>query len=90
MKMLQKHMPVLHEPWFPVDISYQCFSQLSPKEQSVYLTPHCRNDLEKWDHDAIYIIRAMEDKSNNEPLSLAKAMRLGLKMKRLPLDNHLK
>jgi hypothetical protein len=52
MKMLQKQMPVLHEPWFPVDISEHCFTQLYPKEQLVYLTPHCCNDLEKWDHDA--------------------------------------
>ncbi|CAG0921029.1 unnamed protein product [Notodromas monacha] len=59
------------------------------QEKLVYLTPHCRDDLIHWDHDAVYIVGAIVDKTKQEPLSLAKAKKLGLKFRRLPLDRYL-
>lgn len=89
MQYLKRHIPTLDEPWFPLNIHNECFTKRFPKEKLVYLTPHTKNDLVEFNHDDIYIIGAMVDKINNEPLSLAKAKKLGLRMARLPLDRYL-
>lgn len=89
MQYLRKHIPTLDEPWFPLNIHKQCFTKVFPKEKLVYLTPHTKTELESYNHDDIYIIGAMVDKINNEPLSLAKAKQLGLRMAKLPLDRYL-
>jgi len=60
-----------------------------PKEKIVYLTPHCREELDIFDHDTTYIIGGIVDKSNQEPLTLAKAKREGIRMAKLPLDRYL-
>ena len=89
MQYLHKHIPTMMEPHFPLNVHECSYMDLFPKEQLVYLTPHCNNDLEEFNHDHIYIIGCMVDKINNEPLSLAKAKKLGLKMAKLPLDRYL-
>lgn len=57
-----------------------------PREQLVYLTPHCREEMTHYDHNAVYIIGGIVDKMNAEPLTLAKAKREGIRMQKLPLD----
>lgn len=89
MTYLHKHIPTMLEPHFPMNVHSGSYLDLFPKEQLVYLTPHCRNDLEEYNPDHVYIIGAMVDTMHNEPLSLAKAKKLGLKMARLPLDRYL-
>ncbi|XP_023175147.2 mitochondrial ribonuclease P protein 1 homolog [Drosophila hydei] len=89
MQGLQRFIPTMHNPEFPMNVHTQCFTELFPKSQLVYLTPHCREDLVTYNPDDVYIIGAMVDTVNNEPLSLAKAKRLGLRMARLPLDRYL-
>ncbi|XP_034478230.1 mitochondrial ribonuclease P protein 1 homolog [Drosophila innubila] len=89
MQGLKRYIPTMLNPEFPMNVHSQCFTELFPKEQLVYLTPHCREDLVTYNPDDIYIVGAMVDTVNNEPLSLAKAKRLGLRMARLPLDRHL-
>lgn len=89
MKQLVKFIPTLYDPDFPINITEKHYLDLFPKENIVYLTPHCREEMREFDHDAIYIIGAMVDKANDEPLSLAKAKREGLKMAKLPLDRYL-
>lgn len=89
MTYLHKHIPTMLEPYFPMNIHTDSYLEHFPKENLVYLTPHCRNDLEEYNPDHIYIIGAMVDTMHNEPLSLAKAKKLGLKMARLPLDRYL-
>jgi ribonuclease P protein 1 len=84
-----KCIPTLYDSDFPINITEKSYLDLFPKENIVYLTPHCREELREFDHDAIYIIGAMVDKGNSEPLSLAKAKREGLKMAKLPLDKYL-
>lgn len=88
-KQLVKCIPTLYDSDFPINITEKSYLDLFPKENIVYLTPHCREELREFDHDAIYIIGAMVDKGNSEPLSLAKAKREGLKMAKLPLDKYL-
>jgi ribonuclease P protein 1 len=84
-----KCIPTLYDSDFPINITEKSYLDIFPKEDIVYLTPHCREELREFDHDAVYIIGAMVDKGNNEPLSLAKAKREGLKMAKLPLDKYL-
>jgi ribonuclease P protein 1 len=88
-KQLVKFIPTFYDCDFPVNVTEKSYLDLFPKENIVYLTPHCREEMREFDHDAIYIIGAMVDKANNEPLSLAKAKREGLKMAKLPLDKYL-
>lgn len=89
MQKLRQNIPSLDEPWFPINFHSNSYMDVFPKEKLVYLTPHCRDELTKFDHDAIYIIGCMVDKLNTEPLSLVRAKRDGIKMAKLPLDRYL-
>lgn len=89
MQGLKRFIPTMLNPEFPMNVHTQCFTELFPKQNLVYLTPHCREDLATYNPDDIYIVGAMVDTMNNEPLSLAKAKRMGLRMARLPLDRYL-
>lgn len=88
-KVLEKYIPIMHSPEFPINIHTEPMTETFDKKQLVYLTPHCYNDLHEYSHDDIYIIGGMVDKTNSEPLSLAKAKKQGLRMARLPLDKYL-
>ncbi|VEN35621.1 unnamed protein product [Callosobruchus maculatus] len=88
-KQLNKYIPTMYEKWFPLNIHECSYLDIFPKDQLVYLTPHCREEMSEFDHDAVYIIGSLVDKVNNEPLSLAKAKKEGLKMAKLPLDRYL-
>jgi ribonuclease P protein 1 len=89
MQSLHKHIGTVNEPWFPLHLHESSYLDKFPKEQLVYLTPHCREEMLEYDHDAIYIIGAIVDKVNTEPLSLAKAKREKIRMAKLPLDRYL-
>ncbi|XP_046678320.1 mitochondrial ribonuclease P protein 1 homolog [Homalodisca vitripennis] len=89
-KQFLKHIPTIEDPAFPVNISEEHYlDHLFPKEKLVYLTPHCRDELRIFSADDIYIVGALVDKQNNEPLSLAKAKSEGIRMAQLPLDRYL-
>lgn len=64
MKQMLKNIPSLDEPWFPMNIHTKSYLDVFPKEKLVYLTPHCREELTKFDHDAVYIVGCMVDKVN--------------------------
>lgn len=89
MQRLSKHIPTVYDDSFPLNITENSYMDFFPKERLVYLTPHCRENLKTYSHDDIYIIGAMVDKVNNDPLSLGKAKALGLRMAKLPIDLHL-
>uniref|UniRef100_A0A1B0G1G9 RNA (guanine-9-)-methyltransferase domain-containing protein 1 n=1 Tax=Glossina morsitans morsitans TaxID=37546 RepID=A0A1B0G1G9_GLOMM len=89
MKRLQSYIPTMLNPEFPMNIHSKCFTEIFPKDNIVYLTPDCQKDLETYNADDVYVIGAMVDKRHAEPLSLAKAKRLGLRVARLPLDRYL-
>lgn len=89
MKTFHRTIPTMFDPDFPINVHEKCFTELFPIKNLVYLTPHCRTDLKEYNPDDIYIIGGIVDKVSSEPLSLAKAKRLGLRMARLPLDKYL-
>ncbi|XP_065345027.1 mitochondrial ribonuclease P protein 1 homolog [Cloeon dipterum] len=86
---MQKSMPTLFNKTFPLNITEKNYTDVVPKKNIVYLTPHCREVMDEFDHDANYIIGGIVDRSNQEPLSLAKAKKEGLRMAKLPLDQYL-
>lgn len=88
-KTLHRGIPTLLDPDFPLTIHTESLTKSFDKKKLVYLTPHCQNELEEFNHDDIYIIGGMVDKQNNDPLSLAKAKKQGLRMAKLPLDKYL-
>ncbi|GAB6026913.1 hypothetical protein CHUAL_013557 [Chamberlinius hualienensis] len=88
-KYLLKAVPNLYSHNCLINVTEKSYFDLFPKEQLVYLTPDCKNDIQKFDHDAIYIIGALVDKGSKQPLSLAKAKQENIKMARLPLDYYL-
>lgn len=87
--VLNKFIPTMNDSDFPMNVHEKSYLDLYDKKNLVYLTPHCRTNLDSFNHDDIYIIGAMVDKQNNDPLSLAKAKKLGLRMAKLPLDKYL-
>uniref|UniRef100_A0A1B6L7A7 RNA (guanine-9-)-methyltransferase domain-containing protein 1 n=1 Tax=Graphocephala atropunctata TaxID=36148 RepID=A0A1B6L7A7_9HEMI len=84
-----KHIPTIEDPAFPINISEEHYLKLFPRDKLVYLTPHCREELKQFNCDDIYIIGALVDKQNNDPLSMAKAKSEGIRMAQLPLDRYL-
>ncbi|CAG9760064.1 unnamed protein product [Ceutorhynchus assimilis] len=88
-KMFHKYVPTMFDKEFPMNAHEKSYLDLFPKEKLVYLTPHCREEMESFDHDAIYIVGAIVDKVNQAPLSLAKAKRENITMKKFPLDRYL-
>lgn len=64
----------------------KCFSELFPKERLVMLTPDSDTEF-RYDPHAIYVVGGLVDLGRNEPYTLAKAKRLGIRTARFPLDN---
>nr|XP_053627253.1 mitochondrial ribonuclease P protein 1 homolog [Cherax quadricarinatus] len=89
MQRLAKFIPTMYQPEFPLIMTPESYLDTFPRDKLVYLTPHCNENMENYDHDAIYIVGALVDKSNGAPLTLAKAKKEGIKMKKLPLDRYL-
>lgn len=52
----------MYDPEFPLNVHKSSYLDLFPKQNLVYLTPHCREELTTYDHDAIYIIGGIVDK----------------------------
>lgn len=72
-----------------ITVTPKSYLDLFPREKIVYLSPHSKKDLIEYDHDAIYIIGGIVDKSDQSPISLAKSKKQGLRTARLPLDQYL-
>ncbi|XP_076066415.1 tRNA methyltransferase roswell isoform X3 [Oratosquilla oratoria] len=87
---LEKYIPTLYEPEFPLNVTEQCYLDIFPREKLVYLTPDSREELTEYDHDAVYIIGGIVDTAKSDPLTLAKAKQQGIKMGKLPLDTYLR
>lgn len=62
MKQFEKFIPTLYEPWFPLNIHECSYLDIFPKNQLVYLTPHCQEEMREFDPDAVYIIGGIVDK----------------------------
>ncbi|XP_018378107.1 PREDICTED: mitochondrial ribonuclease P protein 1 homolog [Trachymyrmex cornetzi] len=86
---IHQNIPTLMQDDFPIVITSQSYLDIFPKNQLVYLTPHCRTNLTKYDPNMIYIIGALVDKGESQPLSMAKAKKEGIQMAKFPIDHYL-
>nr|XP_056714402.1 tRNA methyltransferase 10 homolog C [Euleptes europaea] len=72
-----------------VTVTEKSHVEVFPRDQLVYLTADSPNVMKTFEHDKIYIIGSLVDKSIQRGVSLAQAKRLNLATARLPLDNYL-
>ncbi|NWW46878.1 TM10C methyltransferase, partial [Pedionomus torquatus] len=72
-----------------VTVTDQCYTDIFPKDKLIYLTADSPKVMKTFDHDKIYIIGSMVDKSIKTGVSLARAKRLGLETAALPLEKYL-
>ncbi|NWI92691.1 TM10C methyltransferase, partial [Pitta sordida] len=72
-----------------ITVTDQCYTEVFPKDKLVYLTADSPKVMKTFDHDKIYIVGSMVDKSIKTGVSLAQAKRLGLETAALPLDKYL-
>lgn len=56
MKQLHQVIPTIQKPDCFLNFTEKHYLDLFPKEKLVYLTPHCKNELVKYNHDDVYII----------------------------------
>ncbi|XP_037780670.1 mitochondrial ribonuclease P protein 1 homolog [Penaeus monodon] len=89
LRRLSRYIPVVNRPEFPLTITGESYLDRFPKDKLVYLTPHCREEMTTYDHNAVYIVGGIVDTGENEPVTLAKAKREGIRMQKLPLDRYL-
>ncbi|NXS98258.1 TM10C methyltransferase, partial [Jacana jacana] len=72
-----------------VTVTDRCYTDIFPKDKLVYLTADSPKVMKTFDHDKIYIVGSMVDKSIKTGVSLARAKRLGLETAALPLERYL-
>lgn len=62
MEYFSTNMPNILDDDFPATITSQSYLDLFPRDQLLYLTPHCRTDITEYNPDMVYIIGALVDK----------------------------
>ncbi|NXL85353.1 TM10C methyltransferase, partial [Alectura lathami] len=72
-----------------VTVTEQCYTDIFPKDKLIYLTADSPKVMKTFDHDKVYIVGSMVDKSIKTGVSLAQAKRLGLETAALPLEKYL-
>ncbi|NWS69359.1 TM10C methyltransferase, partial [Crotophaga sulcirostris] len=72
-----------------ITVTDQCYTDLFPKDKLVYLTADSPKVMKTFDHNKIYIVGSMVDRSIKTGVSLARAKRLGLETAALPLEKYL-
>ncbi|NXP23508.1 TM10C methyltransferase, partial [Scytalopus superciliaris] len=72
-----------------ITVTDRCYTEVFPKDKLVYLTADSPKVMKTFDHDKIYIVGSMVDKSIKRGVSLARAKRLGLETAALPLEKYL-
>ncbi|KFV94008.1 Mitochondrial ribonuclease P protein 1, partial [Eurypyga helias] len=72
-----------------ITVTDQCYTEIFPKDKLIYLTADSPRVMKTFDHNKIYIIGSMVDRSIKTGVSLARAKRLGLETAALPLEKYL-
>ena len=64
------------------------FIDLFPKDKLVYLSPDAEDTIDKFDRNSIYILGAVVDRYEDNPLTCESAKQLNIKSFKLPLKDH--
>ncbi|CAD5112682.1 unnamed protein product [Dimorphilus gyrociliatus] len=73
-------------PW---TVSNNDFQDIYDKENLIYLSPNGARTMKEYDHNAIYIIGGIVDRSEEVPLTFAKAKKEKIRSVRFPLERYL-
>lgn len=73
----------------PLEVADAHWSQLFPREKTVFLTADADDVLENLATDTVYIVGAFVDHNQYKGLSRAAAERHGVRMARLPIAEHI-
>lgn len=85
-KNFSGQVPSIMNKSSPTRLHTKCFTEIFPKERLVMLTPDSDQKLD-YNFNDIYIIGGIVDFGRSDPLTMAKAKKLGIRSARLPLDN---
>ncbi|KGL72265.1 Mitochondrial ribonuclease P protein 1, partial [Tinamus guttatus] len=72
-----------------ITVTERCYTEVFPKNKIIYLTADSPKVMKTFEHDKVYIIGSMVDRSIKTGVSLARAKRLGLETASLPLERYL-
>lgn len=89
-KFLHKQIPTLITKRLPLWVHEKDVTEMFPKEKLVILTPNSPNILKEYNNDDIYVVSAIVDRGDKQPLSIAKAKLLDIRHARLPLEQYRK
>ncbi|XP_055940917.1 mitochondrial ribonuclease P protein 1 homolog [Argiope bruennichi] len=85
-KKFQNFLPKAAESF--VTLTEKSYLNIFPKEKLVYLSPHAKETLQEYDHNAVYVIGAFVDTVKKQKLSFNKADSEEIKSYSLPLDDY--
>ncbi|KAK7078378.1 tRNA methyltransferase 10 C [Halocaridina rubra] len=88
MKQLENTMPYLYKPEFPATVHRESYLDCFPVEKLIYITRYSTEDMEEFDHDAVYVIGGLVTLKLNS-CAYDKARREGIRTLRLPIDRYL-
>ncbi|CAL1272936.1 unnamed protein product [Larinioides sclopetarius] len=71
-----------------VTLTEKSYLDIIPKEKLVYLSPHAKETLQEYDHNAVYVIGAFVDTVKRQKISFNKADSEEIKSYSLPLDDY--
>ena len=83
--LARRHKDVDHIPW---TLSEDSYMEHYPHGQLVYLSPHSRNAMSRYDPNKVYIIGGLFDFSVRKPQTVHKAMTEHIDHVRFPLEEY--
>ncbi|KAM9833300.1 tRNA methyltransferase 10 homolog B [Syngnathus typhle] len=74
---------------YSLERTEQSCLDIFPPGRVVYLSPDAQEALERVDHNTVYVLGGLVDESIQKTLSLSRAAELGVRVARLPIDEHM-
>lgn len=89
MQHLEALVPNLYGNDCPVDVHRECFTDLYPHKNLVYLTPYSPQVLTEYNPDDIYVIGAIVDYGYHGSVTMAKAKKMGIRTAYPPISRYM-
>lgn len=82
---LQTCMPHIGDHNCSIDVHKECYSDLYPRENLLYLTPYSPNVLAEYNPKDVYVVGAVIEHGKNGPITMMKAKEMGIRTAWPPL-----
>lgn len=89
MRELQKRIPNIMDKDCSVVMHRECYSDLYPLKNLVYLSPYSPHILREYNPEDVYVVGAVIDDGRKGPISMTKAKQLGIRTAWLPINYYL-